>query len=357
MNEQLLNQHIDEYLKRIESGDLEEGFEERKEREEYYQSFDYEKIVQMSHEDFSKYINKMWAMSMWSNTKWGVDKSISDNGFDKLKKGIADLLYGGDNIEVRWDTFRKEIKGLGPATMSELLCYVRPHEYMLWNRVAMIAYQYLEVPDVPTHDYQLTGKKYVELTNIAKKIREIISSKINKDVDFLFVDYFFWDQLRDYKKVVNSSKEKVIDTVANNKSFHDEIVDYVKKIGSLLGYDTDNDGKVNDSGKYADALWEFNVGNIGKIKYVFEVQDGGSIDSLIVSLGSATKDISVHAVVAISDKVQIEKIKKHSNGFESNGGFNGKLKFWDIDEVEKAYTELSSAMEIINRAINARIEK
>ena len=40
----------------------------------------------------------------------------------------------------------------------------------------------------------------------------------------------------------------------------------------------------------------------------FEVQDSGSIDSLIVSLMNASHDISVQAVVAVSDKIQIHKI-------------------------------------------------
>lgn len=38
----------------------------------------------------------------------------------------------------------------------------------------------------------------------------------------------------------------------------------------------------------ADVIWKFNVGNIVKIKYVFEVQDSESIDSLIVSLINAS---------------------------------------------------------------------
>lgn len=144
------------------------------------------------------------------------------------------------------------------------------------------------------------------------------------------------------------------DTVVNNKSYHNEIVDYIKNIGTLLGYNTNLKGNIKDSGKIADAVWEFNVGNLGKIKYVFEVQDSGSIDSLIVSLMNASQDISVQAVVAVSDEEQINKIKKHCNNIKDN--FNGKLKFWNINEIEKAYSELSSSMEIINKAINVEID-
>ena len=154
---------------------------------------------------------------------------------------------------------------------------------------------------------------------------------------------------------INEEKNQPNETVVNNKSYHNEIIDYIKNIGSLLGYNTGVKGNIKNSGKIADAIWEFNVGNLGKIKYVFEVQDNGSIDSLIVSLMNASQDISVQAVVAVSDEHQINKIKLHCNNIE--GSFNGKLKFWNITEVERAYTELSSSMEIINKAINVEMGK
>ena len=170
----------------------------------------------------------------------------------------------------------------------------------------------------------------------------------------MFVDYFFWDKLRDSVPMVNSYKSEKKESVVNNKSYHNEIIDYIKNIGTLLGYNTDLKGNILESGKIADAIWEFNVGNIGKIKYVFEVQDNGSIDSLIVSLMNASQDTSVQAVVAVSDDKQIAKIKKHCNNIE--GSFNGKLKFWNIREVERSHSELSSSMEIINKAININCE-
>ena len=118
----------------------------------------------------------------------------------------------------------------------------------------------------------------------------------------------------------------------------------------MLGYNTSNSGRITNSGKIPDAVWEFNVGNIGQIKYVFEVQDNGHIDSLIVSLMNASQDISVQAVIAISDDKQIEKIKLHCKNIEDR--FNGKLKFWNISDVERASEGLTTAMEIINNTLN-----
>lgn len=353
MNKEILYKSLNKYFSDLSKTQSLSDLNERNERENFYRSYTYEKIINMDEDEFYEYISKLWAMIIWGNKHYIIDKYISDNGFDHLKKSIANLLYGSEPIEQRWDNFKDNIKGFGPAMMSELLCYVNPNEYMIWNTTAANAYKNLEIKDIPKHNYQITGKKYVELTKYSKEIQEIILEKYNRKENLLFVDYFFWDCLREVPEDKDENTVKA-DTVINNKSYHNEIVDYIKNIGTLLGYNTNLKGNIKDSGKIADAVWEFNVGNLGKIKYIFEVQDSGSIDSLIVSLMNASQDISVQAVVAVSDEEQINKIKKHCNNIKDN--FNGKLKFWNINEIEKAYSELSSSMEIINKAINVEIE-
>ena len=353
MNKEILYKSLNKYFSDLSKTQSLSDLNERNERENFYRSYTYEKIINMDEDEFYEYISKLWAMIIWGNKHYIIDKYISDNGFDHLKKSIANLLYGSEPIEQRWDNFKDNIKGFGPAMMSELLCYVNPNEYMIWNTTAANAYKNLEIKDIPKHNYQITGKKYFELTKYSKEIQEIILEKYNRKENLLFVDYFFWDCLREVPEDKDENTVKA-DTVVNNKSYHNEIVDYIKNIGTLLGYNTNLKGNIKDSGKIADAVWEFNVGNLGKIKYVFEVQDSGSIDSLIVSLMNASQDITVQAVVAVSDEEQINKIKKHCNNIKDN--FNGKLKFWNINEIEKAYGELSSSMEIINKAINIEID-
>lgn len=354
MNRELLYKQLERYLSKIKNETEINDLNERLEREEYYKNYTADKIISMNEEEFYEYISKLWAMIIWGNKHYIIDKCINDNGFEKLKESIAYLLYGNDSIEIRWDSFKDKIKGFGPAMMSELLCYINPNEYMIWNTTASNAYNYLGIKDVPRHNYQLTGQKYVELTKYSKEIQNILLKKYNRTETLLFVDYFFWDSLRDIEPV-NEERNQLKETVVNNKSYHNEIIDYIKNIGSLLGYNTNIKGNIKNSGKIADAIWEFNVGNLGKIKYVFEVQDNGSIDSLIVSLMNASQDISVQAVVAVSDEQQINKIKQHCNNIE--GSFNNKLKFWNITEVERAYRELSNSMEIINKAINVEVDR
>jgi len=160
MNKELLNKYIEQYLNDLKFAGEKNDIEERNGRKEYYQSFDKEKILSMTENVFYEYISKLWAMLIWGNKKYKIDQIIEDNGFEKLKIEIAELLFGVDTIDIRWDKFKNEVKGFGPAMMSELLCYVYPNDCMLWNRTAVTAYQILEIPNVPTHNYQMNGKKY-----------------------------------------------------------------------------------------------------------------------------------------------------------------------------------------------------
>ena len=98
-----------------------------------------------------EYMSKLWSMLIWGNKKYVVDKMIADNGFDNLKKQLVELLYGSASIEKRWNSFLKSVKGLGPASISELLTYVNPQEYVIFNKTTVLCFSYLDVPDMPKY--------------------------------------------------------------------------------------------------------------------------------------------------------------------------------------------------------------
>lgn len=173
----------------------EENWAERKERKEYYQSFTKDKLIAMTEDEFYEYISKLWSMLIWGNKKYVADKLISDNGFSSLKKHLAELLYGSVKIESRWDTFLKSIKGMGPATISELLTYANPDEYVIFNKTTILGFTYLDIPDMPKYNYQYTGKKYAEVCKIAKEISSALKEAGVEDYDLLAVDYFMWDEI------------------------------------------------------------------------------------------------------------------------------------------------------------------
>lgn len=67
--------------------------EEREEIVKYYQSYDKNKILSMTKEDIYEYLSKLWAMLLWGNKHYKIDKIIEDNRFENFKK-ILQICYG-----------------------------------------------------------------------------------------------------------------------------------------------------------------------------------------------------------------------------------------------------------------------
>ena len=258
-------------------------------------------------------------------------------------------MYGTNDIESRWDTFLKSVKGMGPATISELLTYANPQEYAIFNRTTILSYSYLEISDMPKYNYQYTGKKYVEVCKVAKKISLELQKSGATDYDFLAVDYFLWDEVlplteKKLSEVVNVSVSPKSEDKNNSKSLHDEIKEKLVAIGELLGFDSRSEVKIA-TGAVVDAIWEAKIGNMGKAIYVFEVQSKGSIDSLILNLKKAQSNAAVQAVVAVADEEQLAKIISESMGVIDEKS----LRTWDSEDVLAVYDSLVRAHESINK--------
>ena len=325
-----------------------DNWTERKERKAYYQSFTKDKLLSMTEEEFFEYISRLWSMLIWGNKKYVVDKLIADNGFDVLKKQLAELLYGIAPIEKRWTAFLKTVKGLGPATISELLTYANPEEYVIFNKTTILCYIYLDIPDMPKYNYQYTGKKYTEVCAVAKEISAALKAAGAEDYDLLAVDYFLWDEvllLAEKKEPVSQAPEKVTPkTARDSKSLHDEIKEKLVAIGELLGFESRSEVRIT-TGAVVDAVWEAKIGNMGKAIYVFEVQSKGSIDSLILNLKKAQSNAAVQAVVAVADEEQLAKIIRESAGVIDEKS----LRTWNSDDVLAVYDSLARAHESINK--------
>lgn len=319
---------------------------ERKERKEYYQSFTKSRLLAMSEDEFPEYISRLWSMVIWGNKKYVVDKLIADNGFDVLKKQLAEFLYGSDPVEKRWDVFLKSVKGIGPATISELLCYVDPNEYVIFNKTVIVCLEYLGIQNMPRYNYQYTGRRYVEACAMAKDISRALEAAGAEDCDLLAVDYFLWDEVlplieeKDHAGQVATKPE----TKADSKSLHDEIKEKLVAIGELLGFESRPEVSIA-TGAQVDVVWEVKIGNMGKAIYVFEVQSKGSIDSLILNLKKAQSNAAVQAVVAVADEEQLVKIAHESVGVIDEKS----LRQWKSDDVLAVYDALVRAHESINK--------
>lgn len=350
MNVQKLDAAISAFLKNQKSNAAyyEDHWAERRERKLYYQSFTKDKLLSMSEDEFLEYISKLWSMLIWGNKKYVVDKLIADNGFTALKKQLADLLYGINPIEKRWDIFLNSVKGMWPATISELLTYANPQEYVIFNKTTILCFGYLDISDMPKYNYQYTGKKYMEVCTIAKEIAQELKKFGAENYDLLAVDYFLWDEILPLAEKKSAeipvSESKKPTTVSDSKSLHDEIKEKLVAIGELLGFDSRSEVKIT-AGAVVDAIWEAKIGNMGKAIYVFEVQSKGSIDSLILNLKKAQSNAAVQAVVAVADEGQLSKIIRESAGVIDEKS----LRTWDSEDVLAVYDSLVRAHESINK--------
>jgi hypothetical protein len=112
-----------------------------------------------------------------------------------------------------------------------------------------------------------------------------------------------------------------------------------------LGFTANTEVKVAE-GAVVDTVWEATIGNMGRVIYVFEVQTKGSIDSLILNLLKSMNNPAAQGVVAVSDVVQLEKIKKEASIVK---GLGEKLKYWDYNEVLDVHESLQAVFAAINK--------
>jgi len=352
MDRKLLRRHIDAYIadSQREPDRFQNDLAERAQLVAYYRGFTRERLLAVQPGTLYEYMAKLWAMRIWGNKQYVVDKVIEDNGLDHLQKRLADLVWAKADIAKRWDAFRSTVKGMGPAMISEILCKTHPDDFMLWNRRASVGLDYLGVP-VPRYDYQLTGAVYKTLCGATRDISVALAEAGIKDVTLLSVDYFIWEQLQvqdnlsklHAKKPTSASPPE--ETVSTSDFIHNDVRDKLRDVGQWLGFTAQIERKVAEGSK-VDAVWESTIGNMGRVIYVFEVQTKGSIDGLMMNLLKSLNNPAVQGVIAVSDKKQLATIEKHAAGVRE---LRDKLRYWDYEDVLRVHESL----EFVNSSINA----
>src|ERR1035438_670979 len=211
MNKERIRKHITDYLahQKAMPDKYSTDLQERIDRSTYYRSWNAAKLAKMTKDDLTVYFSKLWAMRIWGNKQYVVDQLIADNTLSSLLEHLAELVWSSAPLEKRWDHFRKHVKGVGPAMMSEILCHVHPDTCMLWNRRAYVGLNYLGVKDLPRHNYQLTGNVYVHLCTVTESIAQEMRAMGDKQANLLTVDYFIWDELQVEENLSKIHKPKV----------------------------------------------------------------------------------------------------------------------------------------------------
>lgn len=323
-----------------------EELAERANHAKEMQKYSKDRLLQMTEDDIYNLLSPLWAMGMWGNKHYKIDNLIETNGLKTLQIQFANLLYGSDSIDKRWDEFREEIKGIGPGIMSELLNKTYPDDCILWNSKTKNGFTILEVPKTPRYDSGMDGKMYSYLSECGKKMLAIAKANGYNDLENLIaLDYFIWQEVQKDTEVIEPKEVEVPKSKKASGFVHNDIRDKIKDIGECLGFKATTEVTVAN-GARVDAVWEVSIGNMGRIIYVFEVQTSGSIDSLILNLMKAKKNKAVQGIVAVSDAEQLEKIKKE---VEALPNVNTDIKYWDYTDVLEVHEALQKANESINK--------
>jgi hypothetical protein len=315
----------------------------RQERLALFAPLTKDRILQMDEADILALITQLWATQFWKNQQYILDKIISSNGLEKLRKALADLLCGESAVPDRYDRFLEEINYLGPASVTEMLSSKAPDQCAIWNDKARRALTILGFEDsLPLTKYRITGEELARFNQVCRNIAHELAAAGLPKPDLFGVDYFLYEVAQAAPGLAvtppKPEEEKQFD--------HDEIGEHLRDIGVWLGFQADTRQKVSH-GAEVDVLWRAQIGNLGVVTYVFEVQKSGSIDSLILNLQRARANPTVQKVVAVSDGQQLERIRNETVGLPAE--FRDALALISVGDVETIYANLSKAMSILEQ--------
>jgi len=357
-NEQIkrIEQHLSGFKSFLKS---EKGVEWQKERVERRTLFtkllgspsekvglDRDLISQLSEEDFGLLIKSLWASQIWTNKDYLVHKIVEENDLAKIKIELKELLYGTDSIAHRYDRFRGNIKGLGASSLTEILHFFDSSKYCIWNIKPKRVLPFLGMENLlpkRVFTYSVSGEEYEKCIEVLDLVRMVlISNGIEKadftDVDF-FLAYLFYNVMKG--EVGVSIPE------AESEDFdHDEVVEKLGAIGSGLGFDIEYKKQIA-KGAVVDLVWSTKIGNLGMVRYVFEVQRKGSIDSLILNLQKARKNPSVQKVVVVGGSVIVNQVRGEVEALGED--FRKSLAYLTVADVEKASSLLQEFNNVLSK--------
>ena len=105
------------------------------------------------------------------------------------------------------------------------------------------------------------------------------------------------------------------------------------ELGAGLGFEVESERTVS-TGARVDVVWRAKIGNLGVIKYVFEVHKSGSIDSAILNLMKAKKDQSVQKIVIVSNKDGLDNFKRETEDLPED--FRKNISYLTVGDVLEA---------------------
>jgi hypothetical protein len=331
-----LKPHIRSFLRYLKTDRFRKDQEDRLRRVRYFQDELPSRLEALSEADVAALVGELWASQIWGNKQYLVQKVIEDNGLDALREELGHLLDRSVSPQARYERGVSRIRRLGPASVTEMLCYSDPARCGIWNERARGAIKRLGLESfVSPEKYRLSGTEYATLNALLDAIGRELAAAGMPDIDLLMVDFFLYEVSAGQRLPLPA---KVFD--------HDEVRDLIQSIGTMLGFDAQTEVRIAH-GASVDVVWRARIGNLGTVTYVFEVHKSGSLDSLVLNLEKAKSSPTVQRVIAVSDEEQLQRIEKETEGLPDE--FRRSLAFWPVAEVQAVSENLRTASESLNR--------
>ena len=246
-------QYVKDYLAWNSTKEGKENIEDHRKHQKYFQErLSKKAITVMNEKQFSEVYKGLWASNIWGNKDWYVENKLlkPNSSLAFIKKELIALFHKKSApLSKRYDHFRKNVKGLGSSALTELLHFVFPDKYCLWNDKPKSVLPFLNLDNLlpeKVFKYQISmGKDYVACNEVMAVLKnELINAGIKK-ADFIDLDCYIWFIF--IKKVPKRKKGKTkgkIKQVGGKQAqlikieSHADGEYYLLKLGEMLGYIT-----------------------------------------------------------------------------------------------------------------------
>lgn len=148
------------------------------------------KILVLNESGLRRIIRSLWAWKKWPSDLV-VDEMLKYSDVTEIRTSLDNLLYGPDPLEKRLDDF--QIKFFGPSSLTEIMAFVDPHEYALWNDKTRKVMRILEIDQIPLRAFKnskMSGSDYLSCNRTMHEIRGILSDNGFGGVDMLDLHLF-----------------------------------------------------------------------------------------------------------------------------------------------------------------------
>ncbi|MCP8307257.1 MAG: hypothetical protein H3Z54_00970 [archaeon] len=240
---QLLKKHAADFLEWLKTPKGQADVKEHRDHEKYVKDkLSPENIDKLDEDEFRQFYKTLWVSNFWGNKDWYIDnKLITRNGLDRIKRELKKLLYGSEDFVLRYDTFHENVKGFGPSAITEILHFIYPEKFCLWNEKPKTVLPYLGLSILPQRffKYGITnGSEYMQCVGALQVIKdELKDFGIKDSID---LDVFFWYIFSDV--IPSKPKDVITKGVAIQKpskiqiDSHEAAEYYLLELGKTLGY-------------------------------------------------------------------------------------------------------------------------